>query len=170
MHPAAHSGGVVAHDASHHATSDGGWIRTEISAISGKAAVHFPPDDSRLERNGMVFRVITGLFPVLSCDKEHAVRYRLPGKGRPRSPEGYVDSVSACQGKDSGHFILILCPQYRLGDKPVLPRIRSPCKRAQFISIDSVLGQKGLYALNERFVFIHTSNLGFANNLNLVQI
>ena len=55
---AAHAGGVVGHNPTHHAAADGSGIRAEVSAIRRQSPVNFPSHDSGLQRNGTILWII----------------------------------------------------------------------------------------------------------------
>ena len=154
---AAHAGSVVGHNTAHHATADGGRIRSEVPAVGCQVLIHPCPHDSGLQRHGGVI-VIFPFLPMFAGHHKDAVRDGLPGKGGSGSPESHREAHFVCQSQNPGHFVFIGRPQDHLGLELVLAGIGPPGEGAKFVRIDAVLGQDALYSFQKCFHFSNFAN------------
>ena len=154
MDAAAHSGGVVGDDAADHTAADRGGVGAEFAAVAGQEPVDLAADDAGLQGDCGVF-VVPDPLPILAGDQEDAVGDGLTGECGAGGPEGDGDAILRGGREDGRDIGLVSSPYDRLGDKPVLPGIRSPRQPLDKACQNPLLGHRLPNILKKSHISFH---------------
>ena len=152
MGAAAHPGGIVHHDPSDHAASDGRRVWAEPAAVGLEQLPHPCPDEAGPEGYRGRVRTRAEGFPTLSGNNQHRVADALAGEAGASRPESHGNLEPGCQSKDAGDFPFVPGKDDYLRGEAVETCIGPPGKPPEGIGQQPVVGDEGACLLEENGV------------------